>query len=350
MGAIVFHREKGGLNTPAKMNVSYQHNVRKGYCENVDKTKSDQNKLLIDRGMTYYKYYNERMREDYKPNIHPTTGKPYAIKSNAVKMLDLRISVNKNEESVNPLFDINEFCERAKKFCIDKFGEKNIAGMVYHADESSPHIHIQVIPLTPEGKLDSHYFLSPKQLSDYQTELAESMRDLGIVRGREKAVVDNRSIKQYYGNIKESLTSNLPQPNPGEDVKDYKLRADAVFTQMKSQNNDKLEKSNAKNRNLQTEIKQLEAKVKELETELDGSDLVLLKKEIERLEKELENAKSVSNQWADVARAVQHHLLPVEDEKDLGRLVRAASAAGKEYRIAQENDKEIKLNQQKEQI
>lgn len=329
MGSVVFHREKGGLNTPAKMDTAYKHNMRMAFCENVDKSKSHLNRVLIDQGMSYYKYYNQRMMEGYKPYVHPVTGKPYAIKSNAVKMLDLRISVDRNEEKNNPLFDLDEFCERAKQFCIDKFGLKNIAGMTYHADEGGPHIHIEVIPLTPDGKLDAHYYMSPKLLSGYQTELADRMKDLGLTRGRERSVTDNRTIKQYYSEIKETQISDLPDPMPGEDVKNYKLRADAVYTQTKSRHHAEREKLNADIRKLKTEIRNQEPVL---------NDLVLTKRENERLKKELEAARSTSNQWADVARAVQHHLLPQEDEKRLGELVRAAAAAGKEYRIEHEKD------------
>lgn len=340
MGKVQIHFKPGGIKTTSQMTVAWEHNMRLDKCENVDHDLSHLNEVIIDRGMSYSKYYKERMASDYVPRIHPVSGSPIAIKSDAVKIMDVMISVNGNETKTNPLFDIDEFKKRCKEFAIEKFGEKNIAGMVYHADEGAPHIHIEVIPLTPEGRLNSHYYNTPKLLASYQTDLANKMKDLGLNRGRERAVTDRRDIKDYMGDIKAARTSTLPEPETGENIHNFKLRCDAELKKIQSQNMHEKDQLQSKIRDLETTLRQsgrgreeeLLKENKDLKNDLDAAN-----KTINELKSDVADLENSMLQWGDVARAIQHHLMDKDDEKDLIDLTKLAVQYGREYREEREN-------------
>lgn len=47
----------------------------------------------------------------------------------------------------------------ARDAALAEFGEANIVGIDMHLDESSPHVHILVTPITPDGKLQAKHWL-----------------------------------------------------------------------------------------------------------------------------------------------------------------------------------------------
>lgn len=47
----------------------------------------------------------------------------------------------------------------AREAAVAEFGEANVVGIDLHLDESSPHVHILVTPITPDGKLQAKRWL-----------------------------------------------------------------------------------------------------------------------------------------------------------------------------------------------
>ena len=51
--------------------------------------------------------------------------------------------------------DERKFFEESLKFTQEYFGEKNIFSAIIHKDETTPHMHINLVPITKEGKLSA---------------------------------------------------------------------------------------------------------------------------------------------------------------------------------------------------
>lgn len=74
-----------------------------------------------------------------------------------------------------------KFVETVKAFLAKKYGEKNIVDMRWHFDETSPHLHCTIVPITPDGRLSCKAIFRPtksamlKWQRDYYEEVAKPL-------------------------------------------------------------------------------------------------------------------------------------------------------------------------------
>ena len=92
------------------------------------------------------------------------------------------------------------------RFVADKFGEDNIIGFYAHIDESNPHIHCTLIPVTPQNKISWKYVFSGKDVyeakkrwRDLHSELAKVNAKYGLERGEDinKTGAKHISLDEY---------------------------------------------------------------------------------------------------------------------------------------------------------
>lgn len=111
-----------------------------------------------------------------------------------------------------------------------KFGEDNVLNAVLHVDESTPHIHAIVSPTVEKEKglrLDYHNYIDGKKgLNQFHTEYAKA---IGFERGVEKMYVKYDDIKKSRAMLVSSLKEELPEPKPGQTIKEYKEEADEIY-------------------------------------------------------------------------------------------------------------------------
>lgn len=75
----------------------------------------------------------------------------------------------------------HEFEKRVHAFLSDKYGAENVVDMRWHFDESSPHLHATVVPITEDGRLCAKEMFAPTKRSmeqwqrDYYAAVAEPM-------------------------------------------------------------------------------------------------------------------------------------------------------------------------------
>ena len=91
------------------------------------------------------------------------------------------------------------------------YGAENVVGAWLHADETTPHIAALVTPITPEGRLNAHYFTgSASQLRAQQDSYARAVEPLGLERGVKGSVADHQTVKEFYAKIE--------QPTPAPEI------------------------------------------------------------------------------------------------------------------------------------
>lgn len=80
------------------------------------------------------------------------------------------------------------FFQTATEWFEERYGEQNIAYATVHNDESTPHMHIGVVPLR-DGKLQSKNIFNRTELLSIQKELPEYMQEKGfdVKRGEERS-------------------------------------------------------------------------------------------------------------------------------------------------------------------
>lgn len=95
--------------------------------------------------------------------------------------------------------DINRWANSNIAFISNKFGKNNLLSYALHQDETTPHIHLIITPITSDGRLSCKDLLGGKaKLSKLQTEYALAMGKFGLKRGIERSNTKHTTIKQFY--------------------------------------------------------------------------------------------------------------------------------------------------------
>ena len=110
--------------------------------------------------------------------------------------------------------EIEKWATDMYNFIARKYGEENIAAFVVHLDETNPHIHCTLVPITKSGKLSWVDFFNAKKKYDYSkhldqlhTELAEVNEKWGLKRGDSVAQTGAQH-KTYLQWLKEQILGN----------------------------------------------------------------------------------------------------------------------------------------------
>jgi len=98
-----------------------------------------------------------------------------------------------------------------------------LASMVLHLDEQTPHAHLLVVPrvkkLDGNWKLNSKALFDRERLRDLQSSFGAALNHLGIKRGEPSSNASHTEVRQFYGAIKQAkvkpfATSLPPLPKP----------------------------------------------------------------------------------------------------------------------------------------
>lgn len=77
------------------------------------------------------------------------------------------------------------FFKDAVKWFSERYGADRVLNATVHMDEATPHLHIGVVPITPDGRLSAKAIFTKTEMSAIQTDFA---RDVGAKYGLERGV------------------------------------------------------------------------------------------------------------------------------------------------------------------
>lgn len=198
-------------------------------------------------------------------------------------------------------------------YVAQNYGEDNIVGFYVHLDETNPHIHCTLLPITPEGKLSYKKVFKGDSIVSYRenttrihNELAKINAKYGLTRGTNVKVTGARhlSSEEYRRKLAEECTtleeqihnSRLILQSLDKDIKQAMKKIKGLSTMIE---NLKRERSS-----LQLQISDLQHQV--LNGEMDAEDAQL---QIDELERQLaEKDEKLSDKETKLADA--------EDELD----------------------------------
>ena len=95
-------------------------------------------------------------------------------------------------------------------FLQNRYGKENVMYCQCHLDESNPHVHIGVVPVTSDGRLCAKELFSPKTLEQLQTDFHEAVsKSYGLERGEHhaKKYLPLQQFKAQQAKIKAKLFS-----------------------------------------------------------------------------------------------------------------------------------------------
>lgn len=330
MGALNF--SIGKLKSNTKIAVSRKHNQRIDHCSNADPDKKHQNRQIMPGADDYAEFFRNRIRQSEYYHEH---GGLANVRKDAVKMIDMVFRVPKDELAKNQYFDVDRFCEITRDWVCRTFGKENVADMILHMDEESPHIHAIVVPLTKEGKLSAaSYIGSPEKLRNMQTEVANQYAEIGLSRGLSKSVAHHTEIKKFYGMIHESVSDTLPEPTQNETLDQYIIRANKAFNERKSQDLSHILELERERDVARTEVKQMQEKLNAAEQK---------EARIRSLENTIERDAEALRQWRAVVQLFRSKKLTPEKQKVLADVMEEALKIAEEERAAKELEEYKKI-------
>ena len=84
------------------------------------------------------------------------------------------------------------------KFFEERYGEENIIAAVVHNDETTPHMHLNLMPVTKDGRLCSKQLFDKPQLQKLQTDFYEAVgKHWGLQRGKEGSQKKHLSTAEF---------------------------------------------------------------------------------------------------------------------------------------------------------
>lgn len=154
----------------------------------IDSSSTNRNYHLVTPPPTYLEFINAR--------IGALTLKR-KLRSDAVYMNSYVLTSDKEFFASLPLAAEKEFFKDCVKFFADKYGAENIISAIVHKDETTPHLHLNLVPIT-NGKLCSKDLYDRKKLSELQTEFYKRVgKKWGLERGKFKSGAKHLTASEY---------------------------------------------------------------------------------------------------------------------------------------------------------
>lgn len=207
---VVLHMEKGqGAGTRMSMHIE-----RDFIAGNVDasRVKNDKELIAFPEGVT-------NRSEAIEQRI-ATAGLARKVGTNQVHVI--RVLLSASPEAMQRIQDedkLDDWCQASVGWLQDIFGKENVVSAVLHMDESTPHIHASLVPITTaerrkkkkEEAVKRHYrkkaagarlsaddIMSRAKLKQYQTSYANAMASFGLERGIDGSDARHIGTKEYY--------------------------------------------------------------------------------------------------------------------------------------------------------
>lgn len=251
----------------------------------------------------------------------------------------------------NPEFD--QWAMDIHGFVCDEFGKDNIVSFIAHLDETNPHIHCVMVPITSDGRLSAKEMIggdnitqAGNHMSGLHDRLAAVNARWGLERGDDVHVTGakNRSLRQYHADLARKCLEQETQ------IEDNELTI--------GQQKDDIAKDEKKIKSLNTMISNLEARKSECEKEMSdierqiqsgNGDLEDLKGRLSLKKKELgnyEKALADKNTKLEEAKA---HLFGFFGRGELAEARNTISEKDKEIetlkaQLKEQQDNNAKLN------
>lgn len=198
--------------------------------KDIDTSRSHLNYELTDRdrSVSY-----ERQIKDY---VNENKISKRGVRKDAVLCDEWIITSDKNFFEKLGQERTREFFETAKNYFAENYGETNVAYASVHLDESTPHMHLGIVPME-NGKLSSKAMFNRDELKHIQEDLPKYMNEHGfdLQRGKRDSKEQHLSVADYKEKMgREALNRELldlgapkywhkeqDRPATGEEVAGY---------------------------------------------------------------------------------------------------------------------------------
>lgn len=164
--------------------------------ENYKSTKNPQ----IDKSKTYLNYHTMPYEKKYLSFIDERIKRlspKRKIKDDAVLITSFILGSDKEFFDRITAEQQKQFFADCAEFFSERYGKENVISAVVHLDESTPHLHFNLMPVT-DGRLCAKELFDRKALRDLQTDFYEVVgKRYGLERGKEGSAAKHLDTVAY---------------------------------------------------------------------------------------------------------------------------------------------------------
>ena len=123
------------------------------------------------------------------------------IRSDAILMNSFVIGSNGEFFKDMRAWEQPAFFEDCTRFFAEKYGKENMLSAVVHVDETTPHLHLNFVPIN-DGRLSSKSLFDRQKLAELQTKLWEQVgKEYGLQRGKENSQATHITAAEHKANV-----------------------------------------------------------------------------------------------------------------------------------------------------
>ena len=175
----------------------------------IDCERTPHNYHFIKPGDTYTAFINQRIK-DLAPK--------HKIKDDAVLMCSFFVGASPEFFVGKDRDDIGAFFFECTEFFAERYGRENIISAVVHLDETTPHMHLNLMPEL-DGRLCAKQLFDRKELRSIQTDLHNDVgKHWNLERGKEGSTAEHLDTVEFkLKKMKEAATKAERQADEAEN-------------------------------------------------------------------------------------------------------------------------------------
>ena len=239
----------------------------------VDMSRSEDNYDLIPCD-NYKRSIKEKL-----PNLVESSR---AVRKDAVVVCNF--IVTSDNETMNALGADRqrEFFQDSVKWFSDRYGADRVLNATVHMDETTPHLHIGVMPITQDGRLSAKAIFTKTEMKAIQTEFA---RDVGEKYGLERGVEGSERTHLSEARFKEQKALEMANEHGAIAQELHVLAEDCKQEEVKSRANQTMKRVHETVNQQKPILLDLQKRISEAKSELSVVETAVKEKKAEGAEK-----------------------------------------------------------------
>ena len=194
----------------------------------IDPTRTRQNYNIIKRQRSYTQFINDKIA---------ALDLPTKVRKDAVLMCSFVVGSDRAFFKNLSAREQQQFFVGCTRFFAERYGEDNIISAVVHMDETTPHLHLNLIPIA-DGRLSAKTLFGRKELQSLQTDFHAAVgRKWNLQRGREGSQAKHLSTAEF----KAKKIVEQASGEPDRRLRSARLHADDIVEQANDQADHKLQ-------------------------------------------------------------------------------------------------------------
>lgn len=156
---------------------------------------------LLETHNNYHTVYPESGYMDYINKRIATLPLKRKVRNDAVLMCSFIIGSDNGFMLGLTPSEQRKFFEDCTDYFAERYGRENIISAVVHVDETTPHLHVNFVPIN-DGRLSSKSLFDRQKLAELQTELWEQVgKKYGLQRGKENSQATHVTAAEHKAKV-----------------------------------------------------------------------------------------------------------------------------------------------------